>query len=110
MRPKEYYERNTIQEDARYIFTLIPPEFKDQYKKYIKEPIEKIKLWDGKVTCKCNFELDPGTDQLWEIWKHIQKASVIIANITGFKPDVMLELGVALMKKGHVFLMAEKSL
>ncbi|MGD2088610.1 MAG: S1 RNA-binding domain-containing protein [Candidatus Aminicenantes bacterium] len=57
-----------------------------------------------------HIEFDSGVDEQNEIWRSIQKASVIIANITGFKPDVMLELGVALMKKGHVFLMAEKSL
>ncbi len=110
MRPKEYYDQFTIQEDARYVFTLLPSEFEKQYKKYIKEPIEKIKLGDGKVTCSSHIEFEPGTDQLAGIWKSIQKASVIIANITGFKPDVMLELGVALMKKGKVILIAEKAL
>ncbi|MDQ1355063.1 MAG: hypothetical protein QG657_5372 [Acidobacteriota bacterium] len=110
MRPKEYYEQNTIQEDPRYVFTLMPSVFEKQYKKYIKEPIEKINLGYGKVYCKSNIEFELGTDQLDEVWKCIQKASVIIANITGFKPDLMLELGVALIKKSWVIIIAEKSL
>lgn len=110
MRPREYYDQFSIQEDSRYVFTLIPPDFEDQYKKYIREPIEKIKLFDGKVTCTSNIEFKPGIDQLDEIWKRIQIASVIIANIKGFDTNVMFALGVALMKKGRVSLIAEKSL
>jgi hypothetical protein len=111
LRPKEYYEQFAIQEDKRYIFALIPPEFEEQYKKYIKAPFEKIKLVDGKVNCRSHIEFDTGIDRLDEVWKNIQKASIIIANITGFKSSVMLELGVALMKKGErVILIAEKSL
>jgi len=110
MRPKEYYEQNTIQEDPRFVFALIPSEFEKYYKKFIKEPVEKIKLDNGKVVCGSHFDFSPGTDQLGEIWKSIQKASLIIANISGLKPDIMLELGVALIKKGRVILIAEKSL
>jgi len=111
LRPKEYYEQFAIQEDKSYIFALIPPEFEEQYKKYIKAPFEKIKLVDGKVNCISHIEFDTGIDKLTEVWKNIQKASIIIANITGFKSSVMLELGVALMKKGErVILIAEKSL
>lgn len=110
MRPKEYYEQFVIQEDARHVFALISPEFDKQYVRYIKAPIERIKLVDGKVTCTSSIEFEPGVDQLKEIWKGIQKASIIIANITGFKPDVMLELGVALTRKERVILIAEKSL
>lgn len=110
MRPKEYYEQFTIQEDAKYIFTLMSIEFEKQYKKYIKEPIEKIKLDDGKVTCESYPDFEGSTDQVDEVWKSIQKAGIIIANITEFKPNVMFELGVALMKKGRVILIAEKSL
>ena len=110
MRPKEYYEQNTIQEDARYVFTLLPGEFEKQYRKYIKEPIEKLRVGDGKVVCSSHTEFEPGVDQLDGIWKSIQKASIVIANITGFKPNVMLELGVALMKKDRVILIADKSL
>lgn len=110
MRPKEYYERFAIQEDKRYIFALIPPEFEEQYKKYIKEPIEHIKTENGSITCESDLDLENSTDKMNETWKSIQRASIIIADITGFKSSVMLELGVAMMKKGRVILIAENSL
>lgn len=110
MRPKEYYDKFTIAEDSRYIFTLLPSEFEEHYKKHIKEPIESIKLEEGKITCESYIDFANGVDHLDEIWKSIQKASIIIANISGFKPSVMLELGVALMKKEKVILIAEKTL
>ncbi|MCP5107145.1 MAG: hypothetical protein GY950_27410, partial [bacterium] len=110
MRPKEYYDQFTIQEDARYVFALLPPEFQKLYKKFIKEPIENIQIEDGKITCENHLDFDVGIDCQNEIWKSIQKAGIIIANITGFKPNLMLELGVALTKKERVILIAEKSL
>lgn len=110
MRPKEYYDQFTFQEDAKYIFTLMPREFENRYIKYIKEPIETIKLDEGEVICESYQNFEAGTDQIDEVWKSIQKSGIIIANITDFKPNVMLELGVALMKKGRVILIAEKSL
>jgi tetratricopeptide (TPR) repeat protein len=109
MKPKEFYEQLNIQEDKRYIFTLMSPEFEGLYKKFVKKPLEEIKL-DGKVTCESYFDFDKSvTDILDAIWTSIQKACIIIANITEFKPDVMFELGVALMKKGRVILIAETS-
>lgn len=109
MRPKEYYAQNTIEEDARFVFTLLPVQFKKQYRKYIKEPIEKLRIGYRKIICSSNTDLESGGDQLHEIWENIQKASVIIAIITGFKPDVMLQLGVALVKKDRIMLIADKS-
>jgi hypothetical protein len=110
LRPKEYYEQFAIQEDKRYIFALIPPGFEEQYKKYIKEPIERIKIENGNITCESDLDLEISIDNLDETWKSIQRASIIIADITGFKSTVMLELGVAMMKKGRVILIAENSL
>lgn len=110
MRPKEFYEQLTIQEDKKYIFTLMDSDFEGLYKKFLKKPIEEIKLDGGKITCESYLDFDPGIDKLDTIWTCIQKASIIIANITDFKPDVMFELGVALMKKGRVILIAEKSI
>jgi tetratricopeptide (TPR) repeat protein len=109
MRPKEFYEQLNIQEDKRYIFTLTPPEFEGLYKKFVKKPIEEFKFDGGKVTCESHFDFKAGVDRLDETLKSIQKACVIIANITEFKPDVMFELGVALMKKGRVIPIAETS-
>lgn len=110
MKPKDFYKQSNIQEDKRYVFTLIPPEFEKLYKKYIKRPIEEIKLDSGKVTCESDSDLKSTVpDKLDAIWASIQKASIIIANITDFKPGVMFELGAALMKKERVILIAENS-
>ena len=109
MRPKAYYEQLVIQEDKRYIFALMPPEFEEQYKTYIKGTIERIEIDNGSITCESNLDIKMGTDNLDETWKNIQRAGIIIANITGFDSGVMLELGVAMMKKTRVILIAEKS-
>jgi tetratricopeptide (TPR) repeat protein len=110
MRPKEIYEQFNIQEDDRYIFTLMPSEFEEQYKRYVKGPVEAIETETGKITCESYLDFKVGTDQLAEIWKSIQRASIVIVNVSGFKPSVMLELGVALIKKQTVVLICEKGL
>ena len=108
MRPKEYFEQSSIQEDKRYIFALIPTGFEEQYRRYIKEPLERVKI-DGSITCESNLDLENDTHNLEETWKRIQRACIIIADVTGFQPGVMWQLGVAMMKKGRVILIAEKS-
>ena len=110
LRPKEYYEKFTIPEDNTYVFTLLPPDFKKQYEKYIKNPLEAIKIESGKITCGSYLDFEPGRDYQDEMWKSIKKAGIVIVNITGFNPSVMFELGVALTMKSAVILIAEKSL
>lgn len=110
MRPREYFEQITIQEDSRYIFTLIPPGFEEQYNKYIKKPIENIKLEEGRIICESNLDIEVPMEGMNEIWKGIQRAGIVIADNTGFDKIVMLALGVALIKKKRVILIAEKTL
>lgn len=110
MRPKEFYVKKTSQEDDKFIFTLLPSEFEKQYLKFIKEPIESITVDDEKLICACDLDVEPGADRVDEVWNNIQRAGIIIANLTGFKPNVMIELGVVLMKKEKVILIAEKAL
>lgn len=110
MKPKDYYDQFSIHEDSRYVFALIPPGFRMQYHKFIKEPIEKIELDEGKITCESYQDFEPSADLIDELWRSIQKAGIIIANITDFKPNVMLGLGVALAKKRRIIIIAENSL
>lgn len=112
MRPNEYFKEKPSPEDIKFVFNLIPPDFDDQYRRYIKERIERNKVKSEAVSCKSNLELayDQNVD---EIWQNIQKASVIIANLSGLDPVVMLGVGVSLMlkkEKEKIILIADKSM
>ncbi len=108
MRPKEFYEQYTIEEESNHVFALFPHELKDQYLKHIKKPLEKIKTAVGTIVCQSYLDTQVGHEIMDEIWRGIQRASIVIADLTGQNPNVMFELGVALIKKDHVFLIAEK--
>lgn len=108
MRPKDYFNKYTAQEEPGYIFTLLPSEFAEHVNTCIKNPLEQIVAEGGNAICESYLDFKPGKDHLEEIWQGIQRANIVVANITGFKPSVMLELGVALVKKENVFLIAER--
>ncbi|MCP4696169.1 MAG: hypothetical protein GY862_04880 [Gammaproteobacteria bacterium] len=96
MTPKKYFDNHSNPVDPNYVFALIPEESKTIYTSYIKKVSEELDL-------RCESYLDisisrPGDPQE-HVWERIQKADIIIADITSYNPNVMYELGVALSLK-----------
>ncbi len=88
--PKDFFEqRRKI--DSRLCFILMP----------LKKEYEGIRETISKIVSDCDFEpiraddiRQPGIIHS-DIWDRIQRAAVIIADVTEYNPNVFFELGVA---------------
>jgi len=100
--------RYTIEEQSNYVFALFPDQYQDRYLKHIKKPLEKIETTIGSIVCQSYLDTQTGLEIMDEIWRGIQSATIVIADLTEKNPNVMFELGVALMKKDHVIMIAEE--
>ena len=107
MRPIEYFSANVVAVEQNVVFTLLPSELEQQYKKYIKSPLEGVVTEYGRIECHSYLDIYSGENILANVWQEIQRANVIIAIVTGFKPNIMFELGVVLTKKENVIILAE---
>lgn len=94
MTPKKYYDTNSIPVEQGYVFVLLMEESKDIYDEYIKNAANSIGL-----KCESFLDLTAPGNALLDILERIKKAEILIFDITGFSPNVMLELGIALTIK-----------
>jgi tetratricopeptide (TPR) repeat protein len=91
---KEFLDANPNPIEPGYVFTLLPETTKDIYKDHVKRAAESLGL-------RCESFLDfkqPG-DAFRDILTRIQKAEILIYDITAFTPNVMWELGLGLAIK-----------
>jgi len=89
--------RNKREIDPTLCFILSPfkPEFSGS-----RQVIEDVAI-ELKIKCVRADDIErPGIIHS-DIWEHIQKAAVVVADITDANPNVMLELGVACAIKEH---------
>ena len=111
MIPKKYFEDNRGPIDPNYIFALLPYELRHIYDEGISKPIQSISESMGiKLVCENSFEINGPGDIMADVWSRIQKSQVIIADITGFNPNVMYELGVTLTQKDNVIIICDISI
>ena len=94
MTPKKYYDTNSIPVDQGYVFVLLMEDSKDIYEGYIKDAADTLGL-----RCESCLDLVGPGNALHDILERIKKAEILIFDITGFSPDVILELGIALTIK-----------
>lgn len=103
---KEFLERNPNPIEPGYVFTLLPDKTKAVYHRCIKRAADSLDL-------RCESFLDfkhPG-DALPHILARIQKAEILIFDITGLTPNVMWELGLTMAIKdaNRVIVIREES-
>ena len=91
---KEFLERNPNPIQPGYVFALLPEETKDVYHRYIKKATDSLDL-----RCESFLDLKHPGDALPDILARIQKAEILIYDITGLTPNVMWELGIGLAIK-----------
>lgn len=103
--PKEFFENTRITPEHGICFVLIPFKhpFDEIYNRIIRETVEK----DLKMKCyKADSIYDP-KPIMTTILEMIQKAEIIIADLTGRNPNVFYELGIAHSKKDNVIIISQ---
>ena len=102
----EFFENPKKALEPGYVFTLLPEETADIYREYIKKAADSLGL-----TCQSFLDFTHPGDALRDILEGIQKAEILIYDISGLTPNVMWELGVGLAIKDaeRVIVIREKS-
>ena len=91
---KEFLDRNPNPIEPGYVFMLLPEQVRHIYEQYVKRAAESLGF-------RCESFLDfkePGHD-LGEVLSRMQRAEILIYDITDLTPDVMWELGLGLAIK-----------
>ncbi len=105
MNPKEFYEKKLPEtKGTKFVLGLFSGESKDLFENEIKTLIENKE--DG-VSYKSYLNQGPGINVIDNILDDIQNASIIITDVSGFQPNVMYELGIALIKNDKHILIAD---
>lgn len=91
---KEFLEANPSPIHPGYVFALFPEKAKSVYHDYVKKAADSLDL-----RCESVFDLKGPGDALHDILARIQKAEILVYDISDLTPNVMWELGVALAIK-----------
>jgi len=75
------------------IFVLMP--FQETLDKVYKSTVKPAVEDDLKLVCRRADEIKGNNPIMNDIWKSICEARIVIADLTGFNPNVMYELGIA---------------
>jgi len=94
MTPKKYFDTNANPLDQGYVFVLLSDKTQKIYESYIKKAADTLGF-----RCESYLDLKSPGNILEDILGRIQKAEILIFDITGYNPNVMWELGVALTIK-----------
>ena len=92
--------------ESGYVFTLLPEKAERIYRNYVKKAADSLGL-----ICESFLDFKHPGDALRDILARIQKAEILIFDISDFTPNVMWELGLALAIKDaeRVIVIREKS-
>lgn len=106
MSVKEYFDSNANPQEQGYVFVLLPSKATRVYEEYIKKAADALNF-----RCESFIDLKQPGNILEDILARIQKAEVLVYDITDFNPNVMWELGIGLTVKeaDKVILLREKS-
>jgi Flp pilus assembly protein TadD len=91
---KEFFERNPNPIQPGYVFALLTEKSKAAYYGYVKKAADDLEL-----RCESFLDLTHPGNALEDILSRIQKAEILIYDITDVTPNVMWELGVGLTIK-----------
>ena len=91
---KEFLDANPNPIEPGYVFTLLPETTKEVYQQYVKKAADSLGL-----RCESFLDFTHPSDALRDILASIQKAEILIYDITNLTPNVMWELGLGLAIK-----------
>lgn len=103
---KEFIDSNPNPIEPDYVFILLPEKANRIYQEYVKGAAESLGL-----RCESFLDFKHPSDALRDILTRIQRAEILIFDISDLTPNVMWELGVALAIKDaeRVIVIREKS-
>jgi Tfp pilus assembly protein PilF len=106
MSVKEYFDAHANPQEQGYVFVLLPSRAKLVYEDYIKRAADGLNF-----RCESFIDLHQPGNVLDDILARIQKAEILIYDITDLNPNVMWELGIGLTIKeaDKVIILREKS-
>lgn len=101
--PKEFFSETQIEEEYNFCFVFIPfePQFNDIYKT-IKEATKQLGL-----SCNRSDDFYKSGRIMNTILENIQRAEIIIADLTGKNANVFYELGIAHCVKSNIILLTQ---
>lgn len=104
---KEFFERNPGPIEPGYVFTLLTEKTRDVYLRCVKKATDDL----DDLRCESFLDLKHSGNALDDILSRIQKAEILVYDITDLTPNVMWELGVGLTIKdaGRVIVICEES-
>jgi hypothetical protein len=91
---KEFLETNSNSIEPGYVFALLPEKTQRIYNDYVKKAADSLGL-----VCESFLDFKNPGDALRDILERIQKAEILIYDITDLTPNVMWELGLGLAIK-----------
>lgn len=84
--------RYAVEKDLCFVLMPFRQELDELYQEVIKPAIESEEL---RMRCVRSDEIYTTRPIMEDIWEHIQKANIIIAELTGRNPNVFYELGIS---------------
>jgi len=91
---KEFLDRNPNPIEPGFVFALLPDETKDIYERYVRKAAESLDL-----RCESLLDLKSSGNELQNLLLRMQKAEILIYDITDLNPDIMWQLGLGLAIK-----------
>jgi hypothetical protein len=91
-RPYDFFPNREFEHDEKLCFVIMPFEKKmtKVYKEGIKAATKEIGL-----KCKLAKDISRSTPIIQDVWELINRARVVVADLTGKNPNVFYELGMA---------------
>jgi len=91
---KEFLDANPKTIEPGYVFSLLTKKTEEIYHGYVKKAADSLGL-----RCESFLDFNSPGDALRDILASIQKAEILVYDITDFTPNVMWELGLGLAIK-----------
>jgi len=105
---KPFWGEILAESETNTCFVLMPfqpRKLTEIYQKYIKEPIES----KTNLQCIRADDIYKPTEIMRDIWEQLNRAKLVIADLTNKNPNVFYELGMAHVLGKHVILIAQST-
>lgn len=104
MRVDPIFSKRTFRMESDLCFVLMP--FRDELEAVYSDHIRKVSRSVG-LRCKRADDIFSNTTIIEDIWDYINRARIIIADLTGKNPNVFYEVGLAHVLGKHVVLVTQ---
>lgn len=96
--PNEHFRASDAQVEQGFIYCLLPRDSKELFEQGIEVVAQEMSADRLQIKAKSNLDFDPG-DIAEQVWTNIQKAEVVLVDLTNYDPQVMCEVGISLSIK-----------